>query len=81
MAHGCEPSAAWRDVASGEVFSEASYVTDSERLQQMIDDLRRMREHCEPKSNQNPRYLRYSSAVSALRWIFDDLAKERAVHR
>jgi len=32
----------------------------------MIDELRRIRERCEPKSNQNPRYLRYSNAVSAL---------------
>ena len=55
---------------------EALSVTEDERLQQMIDELRRMREHCEPKSNQNPRYLRYSNAVSALRWIIDDLAKE-----
>lgn len=46
-------------------------VTDEQRLQQMIDELRRMRERCEPKSNQNPRYLRYSNAVSALRWIID----------
>lgn len=37
-----------------------SSVTEQQRLQQMIDDLRRMRERCEPKSNQNPRYLRYS---------------------
>lgn len=35
-----------------------------------------MRLQCEPKSNQNPRYLRHSNAVSALRWIIDDLAKE-----
>jgi hypothetical protein len=47
----------------------------------MIDELRRMRERCEPKSNQNPRYLRYSNAVSALRWVIDDPAKERALHR
>jgi hypothetical protein len=53
-------------------------VTYEQRLQQMIDELRRMREHCEPKSNQNPRYLRYSNAISALRWIIDDLAKEQA---
>ena len=53
-------------------------MTDDERLRQMIDELRRMREQCEPKSNQNPRYLRYSNAVSALRWIIEDLAKERA---
>jgi hypothetical protein len=51
-------------------------MTDVERLQQMIDDLRRLRDKCEPKSNQNPRYLRYSSAVSALLWIIDDLHRE-----
>ena len=45
-------------------------------LQQMIEALRRQREECEPKSNQNPRYLRYSNAVSALRWIIDDLRRE-----
>jgi hypothetical protein len=28
-------------------------------LERMIEDLRRQRENCEPKSNQNPRYLRY----------------------
>jgi hypothetical protein len=54
-------------------------VTEEQKLQQMIDELRRMREGCEPKSNQNPRYLRYSNAVSALRWIIDDLTKERAL--
>jgi hypothetical protein len=51
-------------------------MTDAERLHEMINELRRMREQREPKSNQNPRYLRYSNAVSALRWIIDDLAKE-----
>ena len=51
-------------------------MTDADRLHEMIDELRRMREQCEPKSNQNPRYLRYSNAVSALRWIIDDLAEE-----
>ncbi|MET9303562.1 hypothetical protein ABZX66_30045 [Micromonospora aurantiaca] len=54
-------------------------MTDEDRLQQMIEELRRMRERCEPKSNQNPRYLRYSNAVSALRWLIDDLIKEGAV--
>ncbi|MER6590893.1 hypothetical protein ABT214_03300 [Micromonospora purpureochromogenes] len=54
-------------------------MTHEDQLQRMIEELRRMREQCEPKSNQNPRYLRYSNAVSALRWIIDDLAKERAV--
>lgn len=52
-----------------------------DRLQRMIEELRRMRQQCEPKSNQNPRYLRYSNAVSALRWIIDDLAREGAAQR
>jgi len=41
-------------------------------LEQMLDALRRQREVCEPKSNQNPCYLRYSNAVSALRWIIGE---------
>ncbi len=45
-------------------------------LERMIDELRRQRESCEPKANQNPRYLRYSNAVSALRWIIDDIRRE-----
>lgn len=44
-------------------------------LEQMIDALRQQREGCEPKSNQNPRYLRYSNAVSALRWIIENLRR------
>ncbi|MFG1706594.1 hypothetical protein ACFLIM_25700 [Nonomuraea sp. M3C6] len=51
-------------------------MTDVERLQQMIEELRRLRNKCEPKSNQNPRYLRYSNGVSALLWIIDDLRRE-----
>jgi hypothetical protein len=53
-------------------------MTDAERLQQMINELRRMREGCEPTSNQNPRYLRYSNAISAMWWIINDLGKEQA---
>jgi hypothetical protein len=45
-------------------------------LEQMIDALRRQRDHCEPKSSQNSRYLRYCNAVSALRWIVDDIRRE-----
>lgn len=45
-------------------------------LERMIDALRRQREHCEPKSNTNPRYLRYSNAVSALKWLIEDLRAE-----
>jgi hypothetical protein len=32
-------------------------------------------------SNQNPRYVRYSNAVSALLWIIDDLAHQQAAER
>lgn len=47
-------------------------------LEQMIDALRRQREGCVPKSNQNQRYLRYSNAVSAMRWIIEDIRREDA---
>lgn len=39
-------------VAQNSVVHEAACMTDGERLQRMIDELRRMREHCEPKSPQ-----------------------------
>lgn len=42
---------------------------EAARLQGMIDELRRLRNRCEPKSNGNPSYLRYSQAISALNWI------------
>ena len=54
-------------------------MSDLKRLQAMIDELRRQRKSCEPKNNQNPRYLRYSNAVSALLWIIDDLQAENAL--
>jgi hypothetical protein len=53
-------------------------MTDIERLQQMIDDLRRLRNKCEPKNNQDQRYLRYSNAVSSILWIISDLQAEDA---
>ena len=53
-------------------------MTDIERLQHIIDDLRRLRNECEPKSNQNPRYPRYLNAVSGLLWIISDLQAEEA---
>ena len=56
-------------------------MTDIERLQRMIDDLCRLRNECEPKSNQNPSYLRYSNAVSSLLWIISDLQAEQAQGR
>ena len=45
-------------------------------IQRMIDELRRMRELCEPKSNQNPSYLRYCTAISNLLWLIEDLRVE-----
>jgi hypothetical protein len=51
-------------------------MAEIEQLLRMIDDLRRLRNGCEPKSNQNPRYLRYSNAVSNLLWIVSDLQAE-----
>ncbi len=56
-------------------------MTHIDRLQRMIEDLRRLRNECEPKSNQNPRYLRYSNAVSGLLWIISDLQAEEAQGR
>jgi hypothetical protein len=53
-------------------------MTSIDQLQGMVDELRRMRNSCEPKSNQNPRYLRYSNAISALLWIISDLQAEEA---
>jgi hypothetical protein len=53
------------------------FVTEQQELQQMIDRLRLMRERCEPKSNQNPQYLRYSNGVSALLWLVADLNTEQ----
>jgi len=44
----------------------------------LLGCLEHQRESCEPKLNRNPRYLRYSNAVSALRWIIDDLRREEA---
>lgn len=51
-------------------------MAETEALQRMIDELRHMRESCEPKRNSNMRYLKYSTAVSALMWIIEDLRKE-----
>lgn len=42
---------------------------DTTRFAMMIDELREMRDQCEPKNNSNPTYLRYSNAISALKWL------------
>ena len=39
---------------------------DIHRLEVMIEDLRRLREKCEPKRQDNPRYHAYSSAVVSI---------------
>ena len=52
-------------------------MTQIEELERMVEMLRRQRNACEPKSNQNPRYLRYSNAVSAILWIIEDLRSEQ----
>ena len=56
-------------------------MTGIERLRRMVDDLDHLRNGCEPKSNQNPRYLRDSNAVSSLLWIISDLQAEEAQER
>jgi hypothetical protein len=65
--------------AGGRHRHEETLMTKIDRLQRMIDDIRRMREDCEPKNNGNPRYHKYSSAVSNLKWIIEDLQIERAL--
>jgi len=39
----------------------------------MIDDLRRIREACEPKRNDNPRYHAISAAISQLNRAIADM--------
>jgi hypothetical protein len=57
-------------------------MSDAETLDRMVYELRRLRDAtCEPKRNTNPRYLRFSSAVSALLWLADDLRAEAAASR
>jgi hypothetical protein len=51
-------------------------MSDIERLRRMIEDIRSLRDKCEPKNNQNPRYHRYSLAVSSLLWVVSDLQAE-----
>lgn len=50
----------------------AEAARDLDRLRDMVEELRRQRNACEPKSNQNVRYLKYSQAVSALLWLLAD---------
>lgn len=49
------------------------------RMRAMIEELRAMRNRCEPKSNANPRYLRFSNAISALKWLTTDFVLDDAL--
>lgn len=49
-----------------------------EERERMGEALRRKRNDCEPKSNQNPRYRRYSNADTALWAIIEGLRNEDA---
>ena len=52
---------------------------DAARLRQIADELRTIRNRtCEPKSNQNPRYHRLSTAVSSVEFAADDIDDEPA---
>ena len=51
-------------------------MTDIELLERMVEDLRRIRNKCEPKANTNPRYLHLSNAVSNINRAIDDLRAE-----
>lgn len=55
-----------------------SYEQDVVKLNAMIDELRRMRDKCEPKNRDNPRYHAYSMAVSSLNRVIDDMQAEDA---
>jgi hypothetical protein len=48
--------------AGGESDLEEASMDRFERLRQMVEELWRMREDCEPKNNGNPRYHKYSNA-------------------
>lgn len=53
-------------------------MTEIEEFNRMIDQLRRMRESCEPKNPANKRYHSYSAAISNLKWLVDDYLAEAA---
>lgn len=53
-------------------------MNDIAEIEQMVEELRRQREHCPPKTPPNTRYHRYSLAVSVLRWLAQDLQRDEA---
>jgi len=54
-------------------------MTDTGKLRQMIEELQRMRESCEPKRPDNPRYNAYSRAVSSIRFVISDIEAEEVM--
>jgi hypothetical protein len=49
---------------------------DIVQLQRMVDDLRSLRNKCEPKEPGNKRYNSYSRAISSINWVISDLQAE-----
>ena len=56
-----------------------NYADDIARLNAMVEELRRMRNGCEPKNQHNPRYHAYSMAVSSLNRVIGDIRQEDAI--
>ena len=68
---------ALRQVSHRRMADEYSEVISE--MVRMQDRLRAIRErHCEPKSNDNPRYLALSSEVSALNRAIADMSEEES---
>jgi hypothetical protein len=55
-----------------------TYQDEIAQLRSMIEELRRMRNDCEPKHQTNQRYHAYSMAVSALNRVIADMQAEDA---
>ena len=64
-------SARWSYWTDPQFLVEDGRMSQAEALTRMIDDLRRMRDQCEPKANTNPTYLHFSGAISNLKWLIE----------
>lgn len=52
----------------------ADYGKEINLLRAMVDEIRRIRDRtCEPKSNQNPRYLALSSAIAGINKAIENM--------
>jgi len=61
---------------------EQKYDKDINTMQRMIGEIRDIRNRtCEPKSQENPRYLGLSNAISGLNKAIDDMRAEEAMSR